>query len=164
MNEFYRWVDFCMSVIEEIVPTCIKDSKSVLALLIKLDQISPGSCFARAEAVSMHEKFSTEYVLEVIRSHITEFLHELPTISPAEAALEGLQIIMKKLTSNSVINSLKQIDGASIGTSCSCHCATIYYGHKERKDTLRKCSNDKLLMKRSIDDDFVIENPNFHAL
>ena len=58
--ELYRWVN-CRTV-----PTHIKDSKSLLDLLIKLGNTSPGSRLFLTDAVVMRANTSTEHVLEVI--------------------------------------------------------------------------------------------------
>ena len=94
---------------------------------------------------------------------ITEFSHELPAIFPIEAVLEGLQIVVQNTSFQFGDQFYDQIDGTSMGTYRSYYWATAYYGHKERKETLRKHSNDMLLMKTFIYGAFVIENPNVHA-
>ena len=77
--------------------------------------------------------------------------------------LEGLQIIMKKYCFQFGDQFFKQIDGTSMITSCTFNFATSYYGCNRRKYTLLKFSNDMLLMKRFIDNTFMIEKPKFYA-
>ena len=108
MNKLSLWVEFCMNVIAETVLSCIKDSKSLLVILIRLGKIPPGYRLLLSDVI-VHADTSAEHGLEMIRFHVTEFRHELPTIFPAEDMLEGLQIAMQKIASNLEINYLNKL-------------------------------------------------------
>lgn len=162
INGLSRWVDYYLSIAARTVPTYIKDSKEFQAELEKLGPIEPGSRLVVADAVSMYTNIRIEHCVETIEKYLTHFRHELPPNFPVKTIVEGLRIVMENAYFQFGEKYFKQKDGTSMGTSCACHVATLYFGWHERMKILIEFLIKLLFGRRFIDDAFNIEKLRAH--
>jgi hypothetical protein len=102
----------------------------------------------------MDTNIDSKHGIQVILSWLEDYKQELPAVFPLALLIEILQIIMT--------HNVFQLDdtywlhtcGTSLGTSCACSYATIYWAYIERKFMIPKWEQHLPLLRRFIDDKF----------
>ncbi len=137
-------------------PTYTKDSFPVLPELKAINQLPPNAKLFTCDAVSMYTNIDSTHGIQVIMNWIEEYLEEIPTNFPKELFLRILQIIMTSNIFQLDDTYWLQTCGTSMGTSCTCAYATLYWAYMERKFIIPKWEQKLLLLCRFIDEKFGI--------
>jgi len=155
LNVFSKWLCYRFNELLPFVPTFIKDSFQVLNDLKSFHLPANAKLFT-CDAISMYTNIDSTHGLEVVSNWFEEYPTEIPLDVPKALFLKILRIIMT--------HNVFQLDntywlptfGTSMGTSCACAYATLYWGYIERKYILPKWQHYIPYLRRFIDDKFGI--------
>jgi hypothetical protein len=104
----------------------------------------------------MYTNIDSQHGPELIEKWIKEYADDVPQDFPTELLLKVLRIVMTNNVFQFDNTFWLQICGTSMGTSCACSYATLYWAYIERKHILPKWSNSLFFLRRFIDDKFGI--------
>jgi hypothetical protein len=155
LNVFSKWLSHRFKELLSFVPTYIKDSFQILDELKTL-MLPPQAKLFTCDAVSMYTNIDSVHGLEVISSWFEDYPTEISPDFPKELFLKTLYTVMNENVFQLDDTFWQQTFGTSMGTSCACAYATLYWGYIERKYILPKWQQNLLYLKRFIDDKFGI--------
>jgi len=104
----------------------------------------------------MYTNIDSSHGLIIIQAWLDEYKEELPIDFPTSLFLKILRIVMTHNVFQFDNTFWLQTCGTSMGTSCACAYATLYWGYIERKLIIPKWKNNLLFLRRFIDDKFGI--------
>ncbi|KAL7472102.1 hypothetical protein ACHAXS_012435 [Conticribra weissflogii] len=156
LHALSRWIDYHLQKLTPHIPTYIKDSDHLNMYLRTISDIPPHARLLAADAVSMYTNIETTHALKTIGDFLQDLQDQLPSDFPVAAIIDGLSLIMKNNVFEFGDLYFKQKQGTAMGTPVACIYATIYYGYYEKNFLLPKYGDDIMVMKRFIDDMFVI--------
>jgi len=152
MNHLSRWLDYWLQKLKPFVPTYLRDSKHILALLATLGPLPPNARLFTADANSMYTNIDTDHAIEVIGVWLDSLKSELPRDYPLEAVKEAMELVMRNNLFEWGDMFFLQLLGTAMGTSAACMWATIYFAVHESGLLIPKYNPHLLLFKRFIDD------------
>jgi hypothetical protein len=144
-----RLVDKILQPYFKSIPSALKNSVTLKDMLMDLNKLPPNARLFTADAVSMYTNIDTNHAMSVI----PQFLNTQPThatIHEKNAAIEGLDLIMKNNIFQFGNTYWVQLNGTAMGVSPSCVYATIYYAVHEQ--TFIHKYEELHFYKRYIDD------------
>jgi len=151
LNVFSKWLDYRFKELIKNSPTYVKDSFQILHELKEL-QLPPEAKLFTCDAVSMYTNIDSSHGIIIISAWLDEYKAEIPTDFPSELFLKILKIVMTKNIFQLDDTFWMQTCGTSMGTSCACAYATLYWGYIERKLIIPKWKDKLLFLRRFIDD------------
>jgi len=151
LNVFSKWLAHRFNDLLPNVPTYVKDSFQVLDELKALHLPSHAKLFT-CDAVSMYTNIDSLHGIEVISLWLEEYSLEIPPDFPTLLFQKILQTVMTHNVFQLDNTFWLQTSGTSMGTSCACAYATLYWGYIERKHILPKWQHHLLYLRRFIDD------------
>ncbi len=98
----------------------------------------------------------SKHGIQVITNWIEEYQEEIHTNFPKDLFIRILQLIMTSNIFQLDDTYWLQTCGTSMGTSCACAYATLYWAYMERKFIIPKWEQKLLFLHRFIDDKFGI--------
>jgi hypothetical protein len=104
----------------------------------------------------MYTNIDSSHGPELIERWIEEFTDDIPQTLPKELLLKVLKIVMNNNVFQFDDTYWLQTCGTSMGTSCACSYATLYWAYIERKHILPKWKHQLYFLRRFIDDKFGI--------
>jgi hypothetical protein len=137
-------------------PTYVKDSNQILQELQELPPLPPQSMLFTCDAISMYTNIDSTHGPEIIEKWIEEFAGELQETLPKDLLLKVLRIVMTSNVFQFDNTYWLQICGTSMGTSCTCSYATLYWAYMEQKFIIPKWNEQLYFLRRFIDDKFGI--------
>ena len=155
LNVFSKWLDYRFKELIIYSPTYIKDSFQVLKELKHL-QLPPNAKLFTCDAVSMYTNIDSSQGIQAISDWIEEYNEEITPDFPSALFLEVLKIVMTHNVFQLDDTFWLQTCGTSMGTSCACAYATLYWGYIERKYIIPKWKHNLTFLRRFIDDKFGI--------
>jgi len=100
----------------------------------------------------MYTNIDSLHGIEVISLWLEDYALEIPPDFPTLLFQKILKIVMTRNAFQLDITFWLQTSGTSMGTSCACAYATLYWGYIERKHILPKWQHHLLYLRRFIDD------------
>lgn len=155
LNVFSKWLDYRFKELIKYSPTYVKDSFQILQELKTL-RLAPQAKLFTCDAVSMYTNIDSEHGMIVISCWLEEYQDEISSDFPKDLFLKVLRIVMTHNIFQLDDTYWLQTCGTSMGTSCACAYATLYWGYIERKYILPKWKQNLLFLRRFIDDKFGI--------
>jgi hypothetical protein len=155
LNVFSTWLDYHFKELIIYSPTYIKDSFQVLRELKELNLSSHARLFT-CDAVSMYTNINSTHGIHIISSWFGDYQEEIPADFPQALFLKILRIVMTHNIFQFDDTYWLQTCGTSMGTSCACAYATLYWGYIERKYIIPKWEQKLPFLRRFIDDKFGI--------
>jgi len=128
---FSKWLCYRFNELLPFVPTSIKDSFQVLNDLKSFHLPANAKLFT-CDAISMYTNIDSTHGLEVISNWFEEYPAEIPSDFPKVLFLKILHIVMTHNVFQLDDTYWLQTFGTSMGTSCACAYATLYWGYIER--------------------------------
>jgi len=153
LNVFSKWLSYRFTELLAFVPTYTKDSFQILKELTTLQVPTHAKLFT-CDAVSMYTNIDSTHGLYVITSWLEDYSAEIPPNFPTALFLKILRIVMTENIFQLDDTFWQQTFGTSMGTSCACAYATMYWGYIERKHIIPKWQQHLLFFRRFIDDKF----------
>jgi hypothetical protein len=152
LNPFSKCIDHHLQKMVFFSPTYVKDSNRILQELKALTNLPPHSMLFTCDANSMYTNINSIHGPELISKWIEEFLEDLQETLPKDLLLKVLIINVFQFEDTYWL----QTCGTSMGTSCGCSYATLYWAYIERKYIIPKWKNQLYFLRRFIDDKFGI--------
>jgi hypothetical protein len=144
-----RWLDDQLQPLVRELPSFIASSWELKTCLEQLPALPAHARLFTCDAVSMYTSIDTNHALEVI----ADFLRTNPMALglPAEAIIDGLELIMRWNIFRFGDTFWKQLTGTAMGTPPACVYATLYFAIHEisMPAALQACL---VVYKRYIDD------------
>jgi hypothetical protein len=144
-----RLVDKILQPYFHATTTAILSSATLKDELMQMEKLPPNARFFTTDAVSMYTNIDTNHALRTIKGFLLKH-NDYATIHERNAALEGLEIIMKNNIFQFGDTFWHQLNGTAMGVSPSCMYATLYYAAHE--ESFIKKYPELILYKRYIDD------------
>jgi hypothetical protein len=151
LNVFSKWLSYRFKELLSFVPTYTKDSFQILNELKTL-QVPLHARIFTCDAVSMYTNIDSAHGLEIISSWFENYSNEISPDFPTTVFLKILHIVMTENIFQLDNTFWQQTFGTSMGTSCACAYATLYWGYIERQFILPKWKDNLLYLRRFIDD------------
>jgi hypothetical protein len=151
-----RWVDKILQPYFQATTTAIRSSTTLKDMLMALDPLPHNARFFTTDAVSMYTNIDTAHAIPVIERFVRDN-HQYATLHERNAAIEGLNLIMKNNVFQFGDTYWHQLNGTAMGVSPSCMYATIYFAAYEQQ--LIERYPELKLYKRYIDDVIGIWTP-----
>jgi len=152
LNAYSKWIDSHLQQLVIHNPTYIKDTQNILQDLQKLKNLPTNAKLFTCDAESMYTNINSIHGPSIIEKWIEEYPHNIPQNFPSTFLLKALQIVMNNNVFQFDDTYWLQICGTSMGTSCACSYATLYWAYFERKLILPKWSHSLIFLRRFIDD------------
>jgi len=104
----------------------------------------------------MYTNIDSTHGIQIISSWFEDYQEEIPADFPQALFLKILRIVMTHNVFQLDDTYWLQTCGTSMGTSCACAYATLYWGYIERKYIIPKWEQKLPFLRRFIDDKFGI--------
>jgi hypothetical protein len=151
-----RLVDKILQPYFKTTPSAIKNSISLKDILMELPALPTTARFFTCDAVSMYTNIDTNHAIPVI-THFLQHQTLHATLHERNAALEGLELIMRNNVFQFGDTHWLQLNGTAMGVSPSCVYATLYFAVHEA--TILRRYPELYFYKRYIDDVIAIWIP-----
>jgi hypothetical protein len=100
----------------------------------------------------MHTNINSSQGIQAITDWLEDYTNEISTNFPIDFFLQMLKIVMTHNVFQLDDTFWLQTCGTSMGTSCACAYATLYWGYIKRKHILPKWKEKLIFLQRFIDD------------
>jgi hypothetical protein len=134
----------------------VKDSYQVIDELKTLGPLPSHSRLFTCDAVSMYTNIDSSHGPELIEKWLEENNNEIPADFPKTLLIKVLKVVMTSNIFQFDDTFWLQTCGTSMGTSCACTYATLYWAFIERKHIIPKWKNQLFFLRCFIDDEFGI--------
>jgi hypothetical protein len=151
LNVFSKWLSYRFKELLSFVPTYTKDSFQILNELKTL-QVPLHARIFTCDAVSMYTNIDSTHGLEIISNWFENYSNEISPDFPTTVFLKILHIVMTENIFQLDNTFWQQTFGTSMGTSCACAYATLYWGYIERQFIIPKWKDNLLYLRRFIHD------------
>jgi len=152
---FSTWLDFRMKELLHLIPSYIKDSKSLISEITILD-VPIGAKLFTADATAMYSNIDIDTGLDMFKILFDKYKDSIPLTFPIEFFLSVLEIVMRNNIFTFGDTHWLQTTGTAMGTPAAPLYSIITFGIYENTQILNRFHRNIFYYKRYIDDVFGI--------